>query len=131
MVRAELKYNPYLLKTEISFNGNSPRVNSLVEKYLNEPLQVWIQRLPEIFRDEMNGYDFELEFSGTEMDFIELEKSFRDAGVNSNMVRLSHTDVLESRDAILSKISELRKWLKDNRNDNFDYDTFRDENAEL
>ena len=131
MVRAELKYNPYLLKTEISFNGNSPRVNSLVEKYLNEPLQVWIQRLPEIFRDEMNGYDFELEFSGTEMDFNELEKSFRDAGVNSNMVRLSHTDVLESRDAILSKISELRKWLKDNRNDNFDCDTFRDENAEL
>ena len=62
MVRAELIYNPYLLETEVRFNGNPPRINSLVEKYKGEKLQTWISEIPSIFYDEMNGYDFELEF---------------------------------------------------------------------
>ena len=32
MVKAELSYNPYLLETKIKFNGEKPRINSLVEK---------------------------------------------------------------------------------------------------
>ena len=39
MVKAELSYNPYLQETKIRFNGRSPRVNSLVEKYQKEKLQ--------------------------------------------------------------------------------------------
>ena len=65
MVKANLSYNPYLVKTEIKFNNNKPRINSLVEKYQNEKLQSWIQQLPQIFHDEMNGYDFDLLFKGT------------------------------------------------------------------
>ena len=61
MVSAELVYNPYLLETEVLFNGNPPRINSLVEKYQTEKLQNWINQIPAIFYDEMNGYDFELE----------------------------------------------------------------------
>lgn len=75
MVKAELSYNPYLQETEIRFNGQSPRINSHVEKYLDKKLQTWIHKLPYIFRDEMNGYGFELEFSGTELDYEEDRKS--------------------------------------------------------
>ena len=39
MVRAELVYNPYLLETEVLFDGKPPRINSLVEKYQGEKLQ--------------------------------------------------------------------------------------------
>ena len=42
MIKAELIYNPYLLETEVRFNGNPPRINSLVEKYQKEKLQTWV-----------------------------------------------------------------------------------------
>ena len=73
MVKAELSYNPYLLETKITFNGQEPRINSLVEKYQQETLQNWVRRIPSIFYDEMNGYDFELEFSGTKLEYEDLE----------------------------------------------------------
>ena len=79
MVKAELSYNPYLQETKIRFNGRSPRVNSRVEMHLKEKLHDWIEELPEIFRDEMNGYVFDLEFSGTKNDFEDLEKAFKKA----------------------------------------------------
>ena len=69
MAKVELKYNPYLVETEIIFNGIKPRINSLVEKYQHESLQFWVRKVPYIFHDEMNGYDFDLEFSGTNTDF--------------------------------------------------------------
>ena len=58
MINAELSYNPYLMETNIRFNGQPPRINSLVEKYQNMSLQSWISRIPKIFYDEMNGYYF-------------------------------------------------------------------------
>lgn len=81
MIRAELSYNPYLLETNILFNGEPPRINSLVEKYQGQKLQEWIDKIPAIFYNEMNGYDFELDFSGTELDFEELKHAFLQAGV--------------------------------------------------
>ena len=89
MVRAELIYNPYLLETEVRFNGNPPRINSLVEKYQDKKLQTWVNEIPSIFYDEMNGYDFELDFSGTELDFEELRRSFIQAGVGKILYSFS------------------------------------------
>ena len=86
MVKAELNYNPYLLETSIKFNGQEPRINSLVEKFQDDPLQSWVRRIPEIFYDEMNGYDFELEFSGTERDYQEVVHAFREKGEYSRAV---------------------------------------------
>ena len=63
MMKAELNYNPYLLETSVKFNGQAPRINSLVEKFQNSSLQKWVHRIPDIFYDEMNGFDFELDFS--------------------------------------------------------------------
>ena len=42
MINAELSYNPYLMETKIKFNGQRPRINSLVEKYQEMNLQSWI-----------------------------------------------------------------------------------------
>ena len=36
MVYAELSHNPYLLKTVVTFNGQEPRSNSQIEKYLSK-----------------------------------------------------------------------------------------------
>lgn len=89
-IRAELEYNPYLQTTKVLFNGNEPRINSLVEKYRGFILSDWVQEIPSIFHDEMNGYDFELEFTGTELDFEEVKRAFAEEGITEEQVRVFH-----------------------------------------
>ena len=131
MVKAELSYNPYLQKTEIRFNGQSPRINSHVEKYLDKKLQTWIHKLPYIFRDEMNGYDFELEFTGTRLDYEELKKSFSNAGVSDAQVHIFHKNELDERDDKLKKIDQLLTWLDEASNRRYNIKTVRSENYDL
>ncbi|MGL4953199.1 MAG: hypothetical protein ACRC5Q_05290, partial [Culicoidibacterales bacterium] len=69
MVKAELSHNPYILETKVKFNNQPPKINSLIEKYEQKNLHTWIDKIPTIFYQEMNGYDFEFDFSGTETDF--------------------------------------------------------------
>ena len=131
MVKAELSYNPYTLETDIRFNGQPPRINSLVEKYQSGILQDWIKDLPQIFHDEMNGYGFELEFSGTVRDFNELKRAFLQAGVSDEDVKLFHKRELEARDSKCERIKELLQWLEDNPNRNFNNEQFRKDNELL
>ena len=69
MISVELQNNPYLLETHVRFNGQRPKINCQIEKYENQLLSDWVSNVPQIFYDEMNGYDFDLIFSGTEYDF--------------------------------------------------------------
>ena len=131
MVQAELIYNPYLLETEVRFNGKPPRINSLVEKYQGEKLQTWVNDIPSIFYDEMNGYDFELDFSGTDLDFEELKKSFARAGVGKDLVQLFHKGELKSRHEKSVAIDNLLKWIAENPNRKFDTKAFREKNKDL
>ncbi|MCF0105742.1 MAG: hypothetical protein HUJ53_03170, partial [Holdemanella sp.] len=107
MPKTELEYNPYLNETIVRFNGKEPKINSLVEKYDKEIFQKWIQFIPDIFHDEMNGYDFDLEFTGTELDFNELKQAFKKSKVTEEMVRLIHMKPLENRYQKLERISQL------------------------
>lgn len=131
MVRAELDHNPYLLKTEVSFNGNPPRINCLVEKYVEEKLQTWVNKVPAIFYDEMNGYDFVLDFTGTKVDFDELQKAFARAGVKKDQVQIFHKQELGSRNDKVLAIAELLKWLSETPNKRFDFSQFRADYKEL
>lgn len=131
MVKAELSYNPYLQETDIKFNGQSPRINSHVEKYMDKKLQIWIKKIPRIFKDEMNGYGFNLEFSGTELDLNELRKSFADAGVSDEQVHIFHKNELDERDEKLKQIEDLLLWLEQNPNHRYDFATVRKENQDL
>ena len=86
MVKTELSYNPYIRETIVKFNGLEPKINSQIEKYKNSKLQDWINKLPYIFHDEMNGYDFELHFSGTQNDFERIKNAFKKANVSEKEV---------------------------------------------
>ena len=131
LVKTELDYNPYLMQTNIKFNGQIPRINSLVEKYQQEILQNWMKMIPGIFYDEMNGYDFELEFSGTKLEFEDLCNTFRDAGVTNEMVRLFHKNELDERKVKAQKIDELLEWFQKNPNRKFAFTTFMEKNNEF
>lgn len=131
MVKAVLEYNPYKGETKVEFNGHSPRINSLVKKYEQKKLQDWIREVPQIFRDEMNGYAFELEFSGPQMDFEQLEKAFSDSGLTDEQVKISCKNEMDSREQTRNAIYDLLKWLGDSPGELFDLVTFKDTHEEL
>lgn len=131
MVNAELQHNPYLLETEVKFNGQEPKINSQIEKYENKLLADWVRDVPKMFYDEMNGYDFDLFFSGTEYDFQKLQQTFISLGVTSDQVRLIMRNELEDAEIKSNEIRNLIDWLKENRNRQFDFDNFYDANRGL
>ena len=131
MVNAELQHNPYLLETEVKFNGQSPKINSQIEKYENKLLSDWVKDVPEVFYDEMNGYDFDLFFSGTEYDFEKLKMTFANMGVLPEQVRLIMRNELEDAEIKSNEIRELLEWFRVNRNRQFDFDAFYDENKNV
>ena len=125
MIKTELSYNPYLQEICIRFNGQNPRINSLVEKYQDKILNDWIDKIPKIFHDEMNGYGFDLDFSGTELDYQNLKSSFEKAGVSEEEVSIFFKNELESRLVKVERLERLLAWLNDNPNHLFDYEAFK------
>lgn len=131
MISAELQHNPYLLETDVKFNGQSPKINSQIEKFEKQLLSDWIKYVPRIFFDEMNGYDFDLFFSGTEYDFQKLNQAFANFGVTSEQVRIIMRNELENAEVKSHEINEMIAWLRSERNRQFDFDAFYDANKEL
>ena len=131
MVYAELMHNPYLLKTKVCFNGQAPKINSQIEKYENQTLKNWVNLVPGIFYDEMNGYDFDLYFTGTRSDFEEIQQAFKKAGVTTEEVRLFFKNELEDAETKSREIDTLLSWMKNRRNRRFDWEKFRDANKEF
>lgn len=131
MIKAELIHNPYLLSTEVRFNEQEPKINCQIEKYENMPLKDWVDKVPGIFYDEMNGYDFDFYFTGTVSDFNEVKAAFKAAGVNEKQVRLFHKNEIEDSETKSAEIDALLEWLKQHPNRKFNYDEFLERNKEL
>ena len=131
MITAELLHNPYLQKTEAKFNGQKPRINCELEKYEHLPLADWVDSVPHLFYNEMNGYDFDLDFIGTRHDFEIVKEAFKRAGVSEEDVRLFLKNEMDTPDKKHKQIDEILEWLKNNRNRRFNYDLFMEENKEL
>lgn len=143
MVKAEISYNPYLLETVIKFNGQKPKINSLVERYHDARLQSWISKIPEIFYNEMNGYNFDLDFSGTKADYNDLIGAFNHANVRTTEtqksngeivqadVRLFFKNELEDSQTKSQEIARLLNWFKQTPNRKFDEKHFREKYTEL
>lgn len=131
MINAELTHNPYLLQTSVKFNGHAPRINSQIEKYEDKILTDWVAKIPGIFYDEMNGYDFDLYFIGTKSDFEEVRNTFLEAGISEDLVRLFHKNELEDAETKSHEIDVLLTWLRENPNRKFDLESFMTDHAEL
>lgn len=131
MITAELSYNPYLLETDVRFNGEKPRINCEIEKYQHRPIEEWADRIPDIFYDEMNGFDFDLNFIGTDADFGKVKCAFARRGIGEDEVRLFHKNDLESAGEKCKQISDLLKWMQNTPNRWFDCQKVLEENTEL
>ena len=80
MKKVFIKYNPYMIRTEITIDGKGLKENSsLGEKVSGSRLQEWIEDLPQILIDEYNDTDFDIEFHGTLLDYEDLTEAFTQA----------------------------------------------------
>ena len=131
MISVELQNNPYLLETHVRFNGQRPKINCQIEKYENQLLSDWVSNVPQIFYDEMNGYDFDLIFSGTEYDFQKLKQAFAANDVTPEQVRLIMRNELEDAEVKSDEINKMLEWLRSERNRQFDFEAFYNANKEL
>ncbi len=75
MKNVSIKYNPYLLTTEISVDGKQPKKNSSLNVG-NKRLQEWVEQLPGILLKEYGDQYVKVEFTGTQADFEDVEMAF-------------------------------------------------------
>lgn len=129
MVKVELKYNPYVLETKVYFNGQLPKINSQIEKFENKRLFVWSDKLLDILYSEMNGYDFDLDFSGTKVDYEKIKYLIEKNHLNSE-IRLNFVNRLEEAAKKCRRFKEMITWLKRSSIEEFHFPEFWEINQE-
>ena len=129
MVKVELKYNPYVLETKVYFNGQLPKINSQIEKFENKRLFVWSDKLLDILYSEMNGYDFDLDFSGTKADYEKIKYLIEKNHLNSE-IRLNFVNRLEEAAKKCRRFKEMITWLKRSAIEEFHFLEFWEINQE-
>lgn len=67
-----IKYNPYLISTEITVDGQQPKENSSLN-VSGQRLQEWVDNLPKILIDEFRETDFEISYHGLLSDYEDLK----------------------------------------------------------
>lgn len=75
MKNVKIKYNPYMVETEISVDGQKPKANSALNVGKRR-LQEWIEKLPQIILDEYRDSNVTIDFTGTMSDYEDVESSF-------------------------------------------------------
>lgn len=129
MVKVELNYNPYVLETKVYFNGQLPKINSQIEKFENKRLFVWSDRLLDILYSEMNGYDFDLDFSGTKADYEKIKYLIEKNHLNSE-IHLNFVNRLQEAAKKCSRFNEMIAWLKRSAIEEFHFPEFWEINQE-
>ena len=75
MKNVSIKYNPYLVTTVITIDGQKPKPNSSLNVG-NVRLQEWVDMLPEYLKSDYRDSNFKILFTGTQSDFEDVKTSF-------------------------------------------------------
>lgn len=75
MKKVKIKYNPYIVETEITVDGQKPKANSALNVG-KKRLQEWVEKLPQILLDEYRDSNVSIEFTGSVSDYEDIESVF-------------------------------------------------------
>ena len=75
MKKVKIKYNPYIVETEITVDGQKPKANSALNVG-KKRLQEWVEKLPQILLDEYRDSNVTIEFTGSVSDYEDIESVF-------------------------------------------------------
>ena len=106
MKKVTIKYNPYLVTTQIMVDGQQPKANSSVN-VTNSRLQEWVEQLPQILTDEYRDTNFEITFTGTQADYDDIVSAVEDYGNKVNIkCKLNKTADIADAEATINSIFE-------------------------
>lgn len=91
MAKIRIRYNPYILKTDIEIDGR--RLNerdSVLQFVQGKRLQEWVGDFPQKLKEECNTKNFKIRFWGLKLDWEDFEYSFEEAK-NNNIIDSSST----------------------------------------
>ena len=77
MKKISITYNPYKLTTIIIVDGKKPKQNSSLNVE-NRRLQEWVDKLPGILIKEYPDNSYDIQFTGTQVDYDDLTTAFND-----------------------------------------------------
>lgn len=75
MKTVNIKYNPYLVETTITVDGQKPKANSALNVG-KKRLQEWVEKLPQILLDDYRDPNMSVSFTGTISDFDDIKTAF-------------------------------------------------------
>lgn len=119
MKKVAIKYNPYLVTTQITVDGKSPKANSSLNVDKTR-LQEWVEKLPQILMDEYRDKNFEITFKGTQEDYQDIISAVKAYGnkINAKCILDKTADIADAEATIESIFEEIKKGpipeLKDN-----------------
>ena len=110
MKKVSIKYNPYLVTTEVTIDGQSPKPNSQLNVGKLR-LQDWVDHLPEILCNEYRDNNFEITFIGTQADYEDITIAFesfnKSMKVSYNFIKKADiSDVEKEVKAIFNEIQQ-------------------------
>ena len=111
MKNIKIKYNPYLVETEILVDGAKPKQNSSLNVN-GKRLQEWIEKLPDIIIDEYRDRNASVEFTGTAADYEDVQTVLSSCNEDKFRAELSFhkkadiSDVEKEIDSIFNDIQK-------------------------
>lgn len=89
MKKIEIKYNPFLISTEILIDNKKPKANSSLN-FGKLRLQEWAGNLPDILVSEYSDKNYEVDFTGTQADFDDLKIAFKSQSKKVEVAVFNH-----------------------------------------
>ena len=121
MARIRVRYNPYLLKTNIQIDGkNLTEKDSILQYVQGKRLQEWIGDFPKKLREECNTRNFEIKFYGLDLDWDDFKYGFEEA-VNNKIIDSANLKLIKGKktEDIENKIVEIFNDLQNGPIDDF------------
>lgn len=109
MKTIKIKYNPYLLETNILVDGKDPKPNSKLN-FGKLRIQEWSAKLAKILLDECSDRNFRIEFIGTQSDFDDLKEALS-ATKNMQWTFVAE-DIKDSVRDVEAKVDEIFKAIQ-------------------
>jgi len=110
MKKIQIKYNPYIVDTEIIVDGEKPKANSALN-VKKKRLQEWVEKFPQIVLEEYRDSNITIDFTGTVSDYEDIVSSFNvykeKLSVTFNFNKTADiTDVEKTIDKIFEEIKK-------------------------
>lgn len=105
-----IKYNPFLISTQITIDGEKPRNNSSLI-FGKQRLQEWADQLPDLLIRECQDQNFQIKFTGTSTDYEDLKLAF-DHRADVIEYTLEHNPTLEISE-VEGKVDEIFSSFKE------------------